>query len=288
MTMAPKRPLLRWYGGKWLLAPWIIEHFPAHMTYIEPFGGAASVLLRKDRSFIEIYNDVDADLFNLFRVLQDEMLAQKLVRKLALTLFSRAEFELSYEAPENDPIEQGRRFIVRSFMGFGSNACASTARGSNSTGFRARSQHPRKQPSHEWSNYPPALLHTIDRLRGVVIERRDAVQLISERDAPDVLFYVDPPYLPETRERGSANRKRGGRYRHEMDDSDHKTLLATLVKCKGMVSLSGYWSPLYHDALIGWRLLKRETRADAGRPRTECLWLNPPAAAALETRERAA
>jgi DNA adenine methylase len=277
---APTRVLLRWHGGKWLLAPWIIEQFPPHVTYIEPFGGAASVLLRKDRSFIEIFNDLDDDLFNLFQVLQDADASGRIVRKLGLTLFSRAEFELSYETSA-DPIERARRFIVRSFFGFGSNACTASARGSNSTGFRARSRHPRKQPAHEWSNYPAALGQTIERLHGVVIERREAARLIVERDGPDVLFYVDPPYLPETREPGSRGRKRGGRYRHEMDTADHEALLALLLKCQGMVVLSGYASPLYCDVLTGWRLLKKKTLADAARPRTECLWINPQACAAL-------
>lgn len=282
MTGTPKRPLLRWHGGKWLLAPWIIEQFPPHVTYIEPFGGAASVLLRKDRSFIEVWNDLDQDLVNLFRVLQDERTANQLLRKLKFTLFARAEFELSYEPAKNDVVERARRFIARSFMGFGSNACTSSARGSNSTGFRARSQHPRKQPAHEWANYPDALAQIIERVRDVVIEGRNALQLIGDRDSADVLFYVDPPYVPETREPGSPHRKRGGRYRHEMDAADHDALLRRLVVCRGMVVLSGYRHGSYDDVLLNWRRIEKATFADGARKRIECLWLNPQACAGLD------
>ncbi len=281
---APTRPVLRWHGGKWKLAPWVISHMPRHRVYVEPFGGAASVLLRKERSFIEIWNDLDGDLFNLFRVLQEPPAAQQLVAALSVTPYSRAEFALSFDAAEN-PIERARRMIVRSFMGFGSNACATTGRGSNTTGFRARSEHPRKQPSHEWGTYADALPLIIERIRGVVIEGRDAIRVMRDRDGVDVVHYVDPPYLPETRERGSS-RDRPGRYRHEMDAPGHAELIDALTGLAGMVVLSGYPSKLYDTALPDWRRVTTKAHADGARERTEVLWLNPACAAALD-RERA-
>lgn len=160
----PTRPLVRYHGGKWLLADWIISHFPAHRCYVEPFGGGGSVLIRKPRSHAEIYNDLDGEIVNLFRVVRDH--GQQLREKLELTPFAREEFEVSYlDAP--DPIEQARRTVMRSFMGFGSNVFKLTRQGKRErTGFRACSTRSGTTPAEDWRNYPHALPAIIDRLRG--------------------------------------------------------------------------------------------------------------------------
>ncbi len=118
-AMIPTRPIVRYHGGKWMLAQWIIAQFPAHRVYVEPFGGGGSVLLRKPRSYAEIYNDLDGEIVNLFLMARDH--GEELRRALELTPFARVEFMESYEPSEN-PIEQARRTVARSFMGFGSNA----------------------------------------------------------------------------------------------------------------------------------------------------------------------
>jgi site-specific DNA-adenine methylase len=85
------RPVLRWHGGKWRLAPWIISHFPMHRCYVEPYGGAGSVLIRKPRAYAEVYNDLDGAVVGLFRVLQEPTSAARLLDLLRLTPFARAE-----------------------------------------------------------------------------------------------------------------------------------------------------------------------------------------------------
>lgn len=136
----PRRPILRYHGGKWLLAEWIISNFPPHRVYVEPFGGAASVLLQKRRTYAEIYNDLDGEVVNLFRVVRDDGL--RLRQMLELTPFARDEFKLSYETSD-DPIEQARRTVVRSFMGFGSNSH------NKLTGFRSNSNRSGTTPAHD-------------------------------------------------------------------------------------------------------------------------------------------
>jgi DNA adenine methylase len=262
------RPALRWHGGKWMLAPWIISHFPPHQVYTEPFGGAASVLLRKERAYAEVYGDLDSEVVNFFRVLRDTATAGALTEALHLTPFAREEFEAAYEAA-TDPVERARRLVIRSFMGFGSDG----ATGDYRTGFRANSNRSGSTPAHDWRNYPAALSAMTDRLRGVVIEQMDAAQLMLKHDAPTTLHFVDPPYMMELRSR--TNRRRGGgTYRHELSRHDHSALLDAVKSLRGMVILCGYPSALYDDALSDWRRVERPALADGASPRTEVLWIN--------------
>ena len=262
------RPALRWHGGKWRLAPWIIQHLPAHRVFVEPFGGAASVLLRKPRSYGEVYNDLDGEAVNLFRVLRDVEQAERLKLLLTLTPFAREEFDEAY-LPTPEPVERARRLVIRCFMGFGSDG----ARIDRRTGFRANSNRSGTTPAHDWVNYPSALPGLISRLQGVVIENRDALACMVQHDGLDTVHYVDPPYLPETRSLSS----RHDAYLHEMSVEDHNRLLGGVLSLIGMVIVSGYASALYDKALAGWGRLERAALADGAKPRTEVLWINPAA-----------
>jgi DNA adenine methylase len=268
--MTAKRPVLRWHGGKWLLAPWVIGHFPPHRCYVEPFGGAASVLIRKPRSYAEVYNDLDGDAVNLFRVLRSDRAAD-LIAALRLTPFAREEFVEASEASD-DPVERARRLVIRSFMGFGSNGHNIKRK----TGFRANSNRSGTTTARDWINYPEALAAIVERLRGVIIENRDAAKVMAAHDSPETLHYVDPPYLPETRSiKNKYDLKyAGGMYAHEMDAPDHVALLQFLPSLTGVVILSGYPHALYDDALRGWHRIERPHLADGAAKRTEVLWIN--------------
>lgn len=272
--MATTRPVLRWHGGKWRTAPWIISHFGPHQVYVEPFGGAASVLLRKPRSHAEVYNDLDDMVVGLFRVLQDQSQAALLLDRLRLTPFSRAEKELAYEVSA-DPIEEARRLIIRSFMGFGT-----TAHTRAKTGFRSNSNRSGTVPAGEWPNYPAALELVIDRLKGVVVESKDACEVMAQHDAPNTLHYVDPPYLPEVRSLKNPSCTKH-RYTHELTTDQHWELLAFLSDLQGMVVLSGYPSDRYDEALPDWHRVEKRAQIDKAAMRTECLWLNPAAVRAM-------
>jgi DNA adenine methylase len=259
------------------LAPWIISLMPKHRVYVEPFGGGASVLMRKARSYAEVYNDKWDTVVNVFRVLRDEEKALKLKSLLELTPFARAEFEAASDKSSIEDVELARNTILRSFAGFGS---AST-NGDFNTGFRANSHRSGTTPAHDWANYPEHIKRFVDRLRGVCIENKDAFDVISQHDSPETLFFVDPPYVHSTRNMDRGN----GAYACEMTDDDHRELAKILHGIQGMVMLSGYDCELYQKLYGGWFAEKREALADGARPRTEFLWMNPACLKAKESEQ---
>lgn len=270
MTEAIKHPAIRYHGGKFRLASWITSHFPKHRCYVEPFGGAASVLLRKEPSDAEVYNDLDGDVVNLFNVLRDPAASRALIEACALTPYSRTEFKCAYE-PTEDRIELARRLIVRATMGFGS---AGATKGC--TGFRLDTKRSSATAQAIWARQPDNLAAVASRFSGVLVENRDAIQCMRDHDTKSTLHFVDPPYVHDTRVGVTKN----SAYRFEMTNEEHKELLDELKGLHGMVIVCGYESELYNDALLGWRRLTRTTTAN-GRSgsvqRIECLWINPAA-----------
>lgn len=273
----PRRPVLRYHGGKWRIASWIISHFPEHRIYVEPFCGAASVLMKKQRSFAEVINDLDDDVVNVFRILRDPDAARRLSELLELTPWARSEFFNAYE-PSADAIEQARRTIVRSFMGFGS-----TGKLRNGTGFRGKAERENSTGTKDWQNYPLAVRSFVGRMKGVVIENRPAIDLIKNQDGVDTLFYLDPPYPHSTRSAIRGDADFGRCYAVEMHDSDHRRLGELLRLVKGMVVISGYHCELYQELFGDWTVVEKDTRADGGKKRTEVLWMNSAAASRLQS-----
>lgn len=277
--MSAIRPAIRYHGAKYRIAPWVMSFFPAHLCYVEPFGGAAGVLLQKPRAYAEVYNDLDGDVVNFFRVLRDPIDRAALVDACTFTPYAREEFELAW-TPCVDPIERARRLCIRAQMGFGS---AGATKGT--TGFRIDTRRSYGTAQSLWVSYPDAIAAAGDRFAGVLIENRPAADILLQHDAPDTLYFVDPPYVHSTRVAGAQS---GRYYKHELDDAEHLKLIEILKSLKGMVILSGYPSPLYDEHLSGWAQHQTEARISAGRGtavRTECVWLNPACNRALELEE---
>lgn len=264
-----QRPAWRHFGGKWRLAPFVLAHLPAHDHYVEPFAGAASVLLRKERSTHETINDLDGEIVNFFRVLREREI--ELMRAIGLTPYARAEFVNAFEVSE-DPVERARRFYVRAQMSFG----GVRSSGHQSAGWKFNRSLESKRSCHarEFADIAhfPAIAA---RLRGVQIESRDAFDVIRACDAPGTLFYLDPPYHPATRDRRWRKA-----YSHELDAGRWTDLLGLLGGLQGMALLSCYPHAETANSLeaAGWQCVQKDARTSGAGARVECLWMNANAA----------
>jgi len=271
-----KRPLLRYFGGKWQLRHWITSHFPPHQFYAEPFAGAASCLLAKPPAKGgEILNDLNEDVINLFRVMQDAELSAELQRKLDWTPYALAELKLSREQSE-DRVERARRMVVRSFMGIevaGTRGTASGFRMGN-VDLRRKDQFGKRtfrNTAKDWKNWKAAIPALRKRLEGVMIYERDALEFIELMSSPDCLHYVDPPYHLDTRTRAHG----GSRYKVEF--AKHDELISALLKSPSMFVVSGYPHASYQPLVdAGWVRVEKDYRANMSMSRRrECLWISP-------------
>ena len=261
----------------------LIPLVPKHRIYVEVFGGVASLLLAKEPSLVEVYNDIDAGLVNLFRVIRDPDLFTEFHRRVQLIPYSRGEFnryrELWWSGRGlDDPVENAVAFFVlarQNFRGlFGDSwgmSVSSSSRGMAST-------------VSSWLSAIDLLPAVAERFLRVQIECLDWRRILPLYDTEETFFYLDPPYLAATR--------KGGQYTHELTESDHEDLVDALLDLKGKALLSGYANPLYAKLeAAGWRRrdfatschavgrtraigIRGPGSATAKAPRTETVWAN--------------
>ncbi len=282
MAKRLRSPII-WLGGKGNMVAKILPLLPPHKTYVEPFGGGGSILIAKPQSEIEVYNDLDSDLVNFFRVLRDKEKFEKFYQKVCLTPYSREEYNYCRSTWENvdDEIERAYRWFVVARMSFGGHF-------GHGWGYEIKtSTNHMSRSVAAWLSIIDMLPQICERLMRVQIENNDFRKIFETYDTSETLFYCDPPYILETR--------KSGEYKHEMTLEDHKELVNILLNLKGMVVLSGYnhecYKPLEDN---GW--IKHEynvacsaagcTRqtgilgkgaATKMQPRTEVIWRNPAA-----------
>lgn len=256
------RSIIKYPGAKWRLADWIISYFPKHHSYLEPFFGSGAILFSKNRSAIETVNDLDGDVVNLFEWIRKD--PERLAQEIYFTPYARDIYEKAYAAQgvETDSFSKAKYFYIRMMMGHGFRTTGEKVGWKNDVQGREASY-----ATKHWCTLPDVIMEAAERLRGVQIENRPAIDLIKRFNYPNVLIYADPPYVLSTR----VNKKQ---YRHEMTDEDHRELIEVLRAHSGPVIISGYASELYCNALDDWHQEKKKTRAQSGSEREEILWMN--------------
>lgn len=260
--------IFKYPGSKWSISGWIVNHFPEHHSYLEPFFGSGAVLLSKSRSDIETINDLDGDVINLFRWVQSD--PERLAKALYWTPFSREVYDRAWgKTPtEGDSLQKAVDFLIRMMMGYGARSSFAKVGWKNDVQGREKAY-----AALDWCEMPDKVLAAAKRLRGVQIENMPAIDLIERFNSSDVLIYADPPYLHSTRQ--------GMQYRHEMTSEEHAQMLDALRAHKGPVILSGYDNDLYNDVLRDWSRDEISVLAQNGAERKEVLWMNFAAAEQL-------
>jgi DNA adenine methylase len=261
--------LIRWAGGKGKQLGDLLPFIPRGRVYVEPFGGGASVLLNRPRSEVEVYNDLDSSLVNLFTVVRDDRTFEAFAAYLAWTPYSREEFESALlHDDESDAVVAAAKFYTVLNQGISGKRLASKGDWARAKSDNLATRFVLRQDKLGW-------IH--DRIRHVQIECRDALDILKEWDGAETVFYCDPPYVLETR----TKRKY---YAVEPGDEYHNELVDTLVGVKGRVVLSGYLHPIYERlAEAGWQadsygataLMTVHDKGAERERRREVVWRNP-------------
>lgn len=256
-----------WYGGKFSHLEWLLPLLPKAHHYCEPFSGSAAVLLNRDPSPVETYNDLDGEVVNFFRTLRDE--AGELERLIALTPFSREEFHRAISGPSHNisDIERARRFYIRARQT--RTGLAQTATLGRWANCKETSRAGMSGVVSRWLNGAGKLPEISCRLVRVQIENRPALDVIRLYDSKGTLFYCDPPYLHDTRGDSKA-------YGFEMSEGEHIDLAAALNRCKGKAAISGYRNGLMDRLYKGWRRFDAPAKQahSIKKLRQESVWMN--------------
>ena len=253
------KAIMKYPGSKWSIAKRIINLFPEHHSYLEPFFGSGAVLFNKPRSNIETVNDLDGNVVNLFEWIRKD--PERLAHEIYYTPYARQIYEDAFSAVPEDGLEKAVNFYIRLNMGYGFRTNGEKVGWKNDVQGREKAY-----AAQDWVHLPDKIIQAAERLRGVQIENKPALDVIQRFNYKNVLIYCDPPYMLETRH--------GKQYRHEMDDADHEKLLGALLGHKGPVLISGYDTELYQDMLSGWTRYENAAYSQVCSKKTEILWAN--------------
>ncbi len=249
-----------------------------------------SVLLElpKDNT-IEIYNDLNGDLVNFWRVLRDSTQRNLLCEQIALSPYSRQEYAKALKWRELPMgVERTLAWLIINIQSVGTVGKLMKPKGSVSTSaFSTPTRYTKSTAPHvrRWTRLPEKLIPLADRVQEVIVEFSDWQKIISRYDSPKALFYVDPPYVVESEgaKFGAWYASASGTEMPAFGEREQMRLLDALCAVRGKVALSGYDIKMYREVLRGWRKVQKQVTLAQGimaggrkRVRYETLWLNYP------------
>lgn len=256
------KSVLKYPGSKWNIAQKIVSLVPEHHTYLEPFFGSGAVFFTKEPSRIEMINDMDCNVTNLFNCIKED--SERLARLIMSTPFSREEYDKTFEEIEiKDNYDKAVHFLTQCWQGHGFRTNGYKVGWKNDVVGRER-----MYALWNWYRLPDWVIDTAERLRQTQIENRPAVEVIKRFNNKNVFMYIDPPYLLSTRA--------GKQYKHEMIEDDHIELLESLLDSEAKIMISGYDSELYNEYLKDWNKTSFTSCAEHGKQREEVIWCNYP------------
>jgi DNA adenine methylase len=258
---------ITYYGGKGNMWANIIEQFPpdeTYKTYIEPFGGSFSVGLKTNISPIEIYNDLEQNVYSLYKVLSDDILFNEFKKKCDLAYYNQ-DMYVEFKNLLNTELNT----LDRAFYFFYVNRSSY-----NGTGNFRTNTSIRRNMSKSVSDYLSCIdrlpeLH--QRLSKVLVLNTDGTTLIKKHDNIDTFLYCDPPYEHSTRT--------DVRYKVDMNREQHIDFLNTVMKVKSKILISGYDCELYNILVDnGFTKIDFNVNTVSGdstpRVKIETLWKN--------------
>ena len=256
-----------WYGGKFSHLDFILPNLPDDAEHFcDVFGGSAAVLINQKPAPVETYNDIDSELVNFFETIRNQ--GAKLIKAISLTPFSREELiKACSPEPNLSKLERARRFYVRARQT--RTRLAQTSSEGRWAHCILTSRAGMAGAVSRWLGAVEGLPEIVQRLQRVQIENAPALEIIERYDTKDTLFYLDPPYVHESRGDSKA-------YGYEMTDSEHIELANLLHQIKGKAVVSGYRTKLYDKLFKDWIRIDAPVKTcnSSKGKRQESLWLN--------------
>ena len=264
MNISNQIKSFQYLGGKFSYLPWLLPLLPQTKHFVDVFGGSAVVLLNREPSQIETYNDINHKVVNFFKVLRDQ--PEQLISLLELTPHSKFEYDEAWFSETDSPLEQARKFFIRTNQSIWAAGGQSQKKGWAASIRDSRVKMSEK--TNRWINSVESLRYIVNRLKQVQIECRDFRYILSKYNDPNCLLYLDSPYDQTYRSNTI--------YEFDFCNQDFYDMQFFCKNTHSQIAISGYDTPFMNELFTDFNKhigpLRKNNRSL--KPAVECLWTN--------------